>query len=174
MRAVSSTPKQKTLEMFGKARDGEPGKEPFHLYSMKQAIEEGFPKLRNTVTGAVYSNLNTKEGGASNLKDQDMIFERGYPGEKQGYLSPGEWSVINVPQGITVMTSPGTFSGLIAVQNSAYAINSVLADYYDYQQRQKVFYIYTVCGLLALLLSLYLYRTEPVAEALDVKAWRQL
>lgn len=40
--AFTATPKQKTLEMFGKSRDNEPGKEPFHLYSMKQAIEEGF------------------------------------------------------------------------------------------------------------------------------------
>ncbi|MDA8234353.1 MAG: DEAD/DEAH box helicase family protein [Clostridia bacterium] len=40
--AFTATPKQKTLEMFGKPRENEPGKEPFHLYSMKQAIEEGF------------------------------------------------------------------------------------------------------------------------------------
>ena len=37
----TATPKYKTLEVFGtRAIDGKP--EPFHLYSMKQAIEEGF------------------------------------------------------------------------------------------------------------------------------------
>jgi type I restriction enzyme R subunit len=39
--AFTATPKYKTLEVFGhKNEDGVP--EPFHLYSMRQAIEEGF------------------------------------------------------------------------------------------------------------------------------------
>ncbi|SEB61435.1 type I restriction enzyme, R subunit [Burkholderia sp. WP9] len=39
--AFTATPKQKTLELFGRpAPDGLP--QPFHVYSMRQAIEEGF------------------------------------------------------------------------------------------------------------------------------------
>ncbi len=39
--AFTATPKAKTLELFGrKGPDGLP--QPFHLYSMQQAIEEGF------------------------------------------------------------------------------------------------------------------------------------
>ena len=39
--AFTATPKHKTLEMFGhEGPDGKPA--PFHLYSMRQAIEEGF------------------------------------------------------------------------------------------------------------------------------------
>ncbi|WP_066334013.1 type I restriction endonuclease subunit R [Azohydromonas lata] len=39
--AFTATPKAKTLELFGrKGADGKP--EPFHVYSMRQAIEEGF------------------------------------------------------------------------------------------------------------------------------------
>ncbi len=39
--AFTATPKQKTLELFGrKGSDGKP--HPFHLYTMRQAIEEGF------------------------------------------------------------------------------------------------------------------------------------
>ena len=43
--AFTATPKNKTLEMFGKPvqhPDGKIGHEPFHEYTMKQAIEEGF------------------------------------------------------------------------------------------------------------------------------------
>lgn len=43
--AFTATPKNKTLETFGVAyqkEDGEIGHRPFHVYSMKQAIEEGF------------------------------------------------------------------------------------------------------------------------------------
>lgn len=39
--AFTATPKGKTLELFGRpGADGKP--EPFHVYSMRQAIEEGF------------------------------------------------------------------------------------------------------------------------------------
>ena len=39
--AFTATPKQKTMELFGRlGADGLP--EPFHVYSMRQAIEEGF------------------------------------------------------------------------------------------------------------------------------------
>ena len=42
--AFTATPKNKTLEMFGEPYevDGIIKHKPFHLYSMKQAIEEGF------------------------------------------------------------------------------------------------------------------------------------
>ncbi len=38
--AFTATPKDRTLDIFGHEVDGEPA--PFHLYSMKQAREEGF------------------------------------------------------------------------------------------------------------------------------------
>ena len=43
--AFTATPKNKTLELFGEAdprSDGTVGRLPFHTYSMKQAIQEGF------------------------------------------------------------------------------------------------------------------------------------
>jgi len=42
--AFTATPKNKTLEIFGDPfdRDGETKHQPFHTYSMKQAIQEGF------------------------------------------------------------------------------------------------------------------------------------
>lgn len=57
--AFTATPKYKTLEVFGRA--GPEGKPlPFHLYSMRQAIEEGFilDVLRNYVTYKTYYKLN--------------------------------------------------------------------------------------------------------------------
>lgn len=56
--AFTATPKHKTLEVFGtKETNGRPV--PFHLYSMKQAIEEGFilDVLRNYTTYKTYFGL---------------------------------------------------------------------------------------------------------------------
>ena len=40
--AFTATPKPKTLELFGRKRPDDGKFEPFHRYSMRQAIEEGF------------------------------------------------------------------------------------------------------------------------------------
>ena len=56
--AFTATPKGKTLELFG--RTGASGKpEAFHLYSMRQAIEEGFilDVVKNYTTYATYYRL---------------------------------------------------------------------------------------------------------------------
>ena len=56
--AFTATPKGKTLELFG--RTGASGKpEAFHIYSMRQAIEEGFilDVLTNYTTYATYYRL---------------------------------------------------------------------------------------------------------------------
>jgi type I restriction enzyme R subunit len=42
MFAFTATPKGKTLELFGEPLDVDGRHRPFHLYSMRQAIEEGF------------------------------------------------------------------------------------------------------------------------------------
>lgn len=59
--AFTATPKQKTLEIFGtKDENGKP--EPFDIYSMKQAIEEGFifDVLQNYTTYKTYFQLGKK------------------------------------------------------------------------------------------------------------------
>ena len=62
--AFTATPKNKTLELFGVPfKDGETTKfKAFHLYSMKQAIEEGFIKdvLQNYTTFQSYYSLLKK------------------------------------------------------------------------------------------------------------------
>lgn len=56
--AFTATPKYKTLQVFG-SQDGEGRPAPFHLYSMRQAIEEGFilDVLQNYTTYALYFRL---------------------------------------------------------------------------------------------------------------------
>ena len=66
--AFTATPKGKTLEMFG--RPGNRGvPEAFHLYSMRQAIEEGFilDVLTNYTTYATYYGL------LKNIKDDPNL-----------------------------------------------------------------------------------------------------
>jgi type I restriction enzyme R subunit len=48
--AFTATPKARTLELFGR-KDDEGKHRPFHLYSMRQAIEEGFIRRQGTAGG---------------------------------------------------------------------------------------------------------------------------
>lgn len=69
--AFTATPKEKTLELFGeKQADGK--YKPFSLYSMKQAIEEGFiiDVLKSYITHKMYFELIQK------TKDVDPEFEK--------------------------------------------------------------------------------------------------
>jgi len=72
--AFTATPKGKTLDLFGTPgvdADGEPVNLPFHVYSMRQAIEEGFilDVLANYVTYATYYKL--VKGAADATEDVD-------------------------------------------------------------------------------------------------------
>lgn len=57
--AFTATPKPKTLELFGRKRASDGKFEPFDLYSMRQAIEEGFilDVLQNYTTYSTYWKL---------------------------------------------------------------------------------------------------------------------
>ncbi|MEN8649072.1 type I restriction endonuclease [Streptomyces sp. 21So2-11] len=63
--AFTATPKSKTLELFGTLAqvDGKATYRPFHTYSMRQAIEEGFilDPLKNYVTYNTYWKLVNKD-----------------------------------------------------------------------------------------------------------------
>jgi type I restriction enzyme R subunit len=56
--AFTATPKHKTLAVFGRDEEGKTG-QPFHRYTMRQAIEEGFimDVLKNYTTYATYYKL---------------------------------------------------------------------------------------------------------------------
>jgi type I restriction enzyme R subunit len=64
--AFTATPKGTTLRIFGTPKKDKSSKEdkyyPFHIYSMKQAIEEGFilNVIQNYMTYKMYYNVNKK------------------------------------------------------------------------------------------------------------------
>lgn len=72
MFAFTATPKPTTLNIFGRTnKTGQ--KEAFHMYSMKQAIEEGFilDVLQNYMTYSTYYKLNKEIEEDPNCKTSD-------------------------------------------------------------------------------------------------------
>ena len=70
--AFTATPKDKTMQIFGKVGDDDLPHE-FHLYSMQQAIEEGFilDTLKNYMVSDTYFNI------AKKIKDNPMFDKSG-------------------------------------------------------------------------------------------------
>lgn len=68
--AFTATPKKKTLELFGHRDSDEGEPRPFHLYSMKQAIEEEFilDVLRGYRTYKMYFDLGEKVEGSLDVE----------------------------------------------------------------------------------------------------------
>ncbi|WP_200210386.1 type I restriction endonuclease subunit R [Micromonospora coerulea] len=72
--AFTATPKQRTLELFG-TRNPETGRmEPFHVYSMRQAVDEGFilDVLRNYITYEARWRLATAAVEAAESADPEV------------------------------------------------------------------------------------------------------
>jgi type I restriction enzyme R subunit len=70
--AFTATPKEKTLELFGEVHSSDDEPQPFHTYTMKQAIEEGFimDVLENyTTIDSYYKLLET-------AKDDPLVDKR--------------------------------------------------------------------------------------------------
>ena len=68
--AFTATPKNKTLELFGRRADGKPVE--FHLYSMRQAIEEGY--ILDVLKG--YQSYDTALKIAGKIDESDEVEER--------------------------------------------------------------------------------------------------
>jgi len=66
--AFTATPKAKTLELFGRVPEGAELPEPFHVYTMKQAIEEGF--ILDVLRGYQSFQLAFKVAGAAESENE--------------------------------------------------------------------------------------------------------
>lgn len=89
--AFTATPKNKTLEMFGEEvlKNGEVKHEPFHNYSMKQAIEEGFilDVLQSYTTIKSYYKL------AKIVEDDPMYDTKKAQRKLRNYVESNEYAI---------------------------------------------------------------------------------
>jgi type I restriction enzyme R subunit len=124
--AFTATPKTKTLELFGRVPnpDEEPSKtnkpEAYHVYSMRQAIEEGFilDVLRNYTTYKVAYNLALKAKEADSEVDS-----------KKAKVKLNQWVRLhdyNISQKVRVIVEhfKDNISGLLGGQAKAMVVTS--------------------------------------------------
>ncbi len=133
--------------------------------------------LKNTATGEVYTNVNISSGDSIDtfINNKNMIFIQSYPSSKYAYLSTGgQYRFVGDNDVVTplIEKETSTFEGKIALPKAASSENPILADYYDFQQKQKIFFIYTISGILAFLLSFYLNKKTRVIQCIPTGKWQ--
>jgi type I restriction enzyme R subunit len=124
--AFTATPKNTTLEKFGqKQADG--SFEPFHLYSMKQAIEEGFilDVLANYTTYKSYYEI------AKSIEDNPFFDTRRAQKQLRAYVERSQQTINTkveimldhfIPSVVNAKKLKGQARGMIVTQNIETAI----------------------------------------------------
>jgi type I restriction enzyme R subunit len=141
--AFTATPKNTTLEKFGcKQPDG--GFEPFHLYSMKQAIEEGFilDVLANYTTYKSYYEIQ-KSIAENPLFDSQKAQKklRAYVERHQQTINIKAEVILDhfIPQVVNSKKLKGKAKGIVITQNIETAIRYYQAITRLLDQRGKPF-----------------------------------
>ncbi|WP_047153472.1 sensor histidine kinase [Aneurinibacillus tyrosinisolvens] len=115
--------------------------------------------LKDIESGTVYTNIKNASGNPS-IDSKNMAFIRTYPSSTYGPLST-EGRSSSLEQVISARKAK-LFEGQIAIPKSSVTAGSILSNYYEFENRQIIFYIHTISGIAAFLLSLYLLKKLPV------------
>lgn len=121
--------------------------------------------LRNIKTDEIYTNMDIKS--VDEFTEEGLIYTRHY-NQQSGYLSTYDGSVMI--SDVEVKDS-GLFEGKIGVVEGAASI--VIDQYENYQKQQIFFFFYLAFGILALGISLYLFKKQKVFRRLLSDKWRE-
>jgi len=129
--------------------------------------------LQDALTGTVYTNLDvTDEASAKKLlSEKDTLFLQTYSesnplGQKEYYAEQYEGLAGTFP-----VQRTGTFTGMIAVPKWADETSIVMISAKQYKEQQKAFFIYTIAGLIAFVLSLYVYKRARIRYMMTDQKW---
>ena len=124
--AFTATPKNTTLEKFG-VKQADDSFEPFHLYSMKQAIEEGFilDVLANYTTYKSYYEI------AKSIEDNPLFDTRKAQKKLRAYVERSQQTITTkaeimldhfIPSVLNAKKLKGQARGMVITQNIETAI----------------------------------------------------
>ena len=133
--------------------------------------------LKDISTGKVYTNLDVANAAEVDelINNKNMLVVRSYPTAKQGDPS-SKWIYNGLEYedivGTLIAKNERSFEGKIGVPKSALATGLVMANYRDYQQKQKIFFIYTFISIMAFLLSLYMSKKTAILQLSATEKWQ--
>ncbi|KEF38783.1 signal transduction histidine kinase [Schinkia azotoformans MEV2011] len=122
--------------------------------------------LKNNETGKVYTNLNLNDGPVSQLmNNKNMAFIKNYT----DLSIEGRYYSFDYKEQVEQLfnNNKATFEGQIAVPKTSSQTNTVLNEFYDFKKNQATYYIYCLGAIVALVLSIFLYKNTAVVRSLS-------
>ena len=131
--------------------------------------------FKDTETGNVYTDLNVMDDNSleSYLKENKMAFVQRYPSSDEDYLTTEGMNVFTSRDPIMDQDA-SEYKGVIMVPNKLPADSRLLADYQSYHHQQTKFFIYTITGIIALLISLFMARKLRLFQQIETGPWQEM
>ncbi|MFL6556901.1 MAG: sensor histidine kinase, partial [Bacillus sp. (in: firmicutes)] len=129
---------------------------------------------KNSATGKVYTNLNLREDQPVNdvMNSKNMLFVTSFSISRDyaiNYGAPGYEDLIDS----IIPKNSGVFEGQIAIPKSLSSSNSIMSEYENYKQVQIILLVFSVAGILALILAFFLGKKSKGIPA-KIEKWRPI
>ncbi|MFC0473355.1 HAMP domain-containing sensor histidine kinase [Halalkalibacter kiskunsagensis] len=130
--------------------------------------------LRDIHTGEIYTNVTLESDEINNFfSSRETLFMQNYPSEQQGYLTTDRYHMFMDDELAYILSEEvRTYEGKIAVPKSVEGNNPIVSSYQDFQQIKRNYYLYTIAGGVAFLVSLFIYRRNPIINRVKLSKWR--
>ena len=109
------------------------------------------------------------------LNEKGLLFIRSYPFTGEYLNSEGSLPYVDDVDG-NVMEKLNSmilteFQGKIAIPKTVPASHPIMIQYHDYQVKQNMIYVYSLLSILALFISLYLYKKGNIRQPIVNENW---
>jgi len=137
-----------------------------HFEQLKESFQYYF---KDTTTGKVYTNLNSKDPNPSDINDSNMLFVKN--------LSFVSWNVIHYESSSNEQTlelidnGESQFEGRIGVPNNLAASNYLMIKNEEYKEAQIVFWTVIAFSIIAIILSFIIFKKAKKTRA-EVSKWK--
>ncbi|MGO4886753.1 histidine kinase dimerization/phospho-acceptor domain-containing protein [Anaerobacillus sp. MEB173] len=126
-------------------------------------------------TGDIYTNVDSSKTSEEGLKNkEEFIFFRTYPSRHSNNIVTDQRVFYTEYGDVEEMIRQSTssmYEGQIAISKKNPSSNFILENYYDFKQRQIIFFSYAIFSLIALALSIYLYKKTTLLHSPHLGKW---
>ncbi len=113
--------------------------------------------LKNTSTGEVFTNLPFEDPKIveSTFTSENMLYVINYPSDNQHYLGVREQPFIYGYEDIlTDVDTNALYEGKIGLRKGISNANAIMSSYHAYNNQKNVFWVHSICAVIALIISL--------------------
>ncbi|MCM3652555.1 histidine kinase dimerization/phospho-acceptor domain-containing protein [Metabacillus litoralis] len=129
--------------------------------------------LKNISTDEIYTNLPSEESQSVDkyINNKTMAFIRSYPMGNHNYLNMWEHQ-FSLSNDEFITDSNALYEGKISISKDAPKSNYIMGEYYEYQEQRKLFWIFTIGAVIALVVSVLIGKKIRIVNRIASSKWK--